>query len=119
MVKRRSYGYCPAQLDGFTADGRPFYFRSRGAWSLRVGEVGWVANICGWPGQGTTVAYGDYELEDPDRIDEVIEKYLGAGWRVAEYFEQMFPQKCSRCDKTFRSDGSNICTNCLAKALGF
>jgi len=119
-VSDRSYGLCPAQLDGFTSDGRPFYFRSRhGAWTLHAGECGWVANICGWPQYGPEqiVARGSVDVEDPDEIDALITEHVGAGWRHATWQEQLFDQECLDCHTVYQSDGSNICTPCLSKRI--
>ena len=116
VTERRSYGICPAQLDGFTAEGRPFYFRSRHEqWTLELGQVGWVANICGWPHRGDLVAHGDVEMTDPDEIDAILSEALGP-WRPATWEERLFDRLC-RCGNTFRSDGSTICSDCLRKAL--
>ncbi len=115
-VLKRSYGICPAQLDGITEDGRPFYFRSRGSWSLRVGKPGWIPNVCAWPTFGIVIGYGDYEIEDPDTIDELVEEYLGP-WRHVTWEETLFDQECLHCKTVFRSDASNICMDCLVKKV--
>lgn len=118
MSEKRWYGLCPTQLDGFTADGRPFYFRSRnGRWTLKVGQVGWVANICGWPEDGEMAASGDGDIGDPDEVDALVEKTFGPGWRRATWEERQFGETCPDCKRTYRTEGGGICTSCLAKKL--
>ena len=68
-------GACPAQAEGITDEGRPFYFRARhGEWTLDVGEVGWP-RYTDWPegSWGTTeVASGDDPSNGWMGEDEVV-----------------------------------------------
>lgn len=119
------YGLCPAQVDGFTADGRPFYYRCRHEhWTVEVGELGWRANICSWP-RGATgtyrdqlVAEGDGDVTAKDEVDALLDRVLGEGWRHAEWQECLYTETC-RCGREFQSDGGNVCGPCLTAALGW
>jgi hypothetical protein len=116
----RSYGSCPAQLEGITNDGRPFYFRSRhGAWTLHVGECGWVPNILGWPeyGNDQIATHGIGDMEDPDAIDELVTQHLGSGRRPATYEEKRFQTRCTQCNDLINSYGETLCTKCLSGML--
>lgn len=116
------YGICPAQVEGISSDGRPFYFRSRNrCWTIDLGEQGWPANICGWPDgvypTQTRIAFGEGEVIDPDEVDALIDEHVGVGWRQATPEESLYDQQCIRCGHVFRSDGSNICTECLVNKI--
>ena len=114
----RSYGLCPTQLDGYTEDGRPFYFRSRhGEWRLEVGPLGAPANICAWGSYKHLVAHGDRDVNDPDEVDAIVTEAFGEGWRQATREEQMFNTKCHKCGKTYRTLGGNICSDCLTALI--
>lgn len=77
-------GACPTQAEGFTKDGRPFYFRARhGEWTLDVGEVGWP-DYTNWPigdawNTGREVAAGDDPTEgwmEPDDVLAILDAHL-------------------------------------------
>lgn len=119
-MSTRWYGMCPAQVDGIASDGRPFYFRARsGRSTLHVGGQGWVPNICGWPdySERTLAQSWDSEYTDPDFIDGLIDDVVGEGWRHATYEERLYDQVCKKCGITYRSDGGNVCIDCLVQVF--
>ncbi|QQM15244.1 hypothetical protein SEA_POUND_85 [Mycobacterium phage Pound] len=111
------YGICPSQVDGFTADGRPFYFRCRhDRWTIAIGEVGWGANCLSWPESFREriefSGKGDYVSKV--EVDTLLTEHLGEGWRQATWEECLFTRTC-RCGKDFEASGSSICTECMVK----
>ncbi|MCG7607057.1 hypothetical protein [Mycobacterium sp. CnD-18-1] len=111
------YGLCPAQVDGFTADGRPFYYRCRHSrWTIAIGEQGWGANCLSWPGSYRDrikfSGKGDYESKD--EVDALLDEHLGKGWRQATWEECRFVKTC-KCGKEFKTGGSTSCGECMVK----
>ncbi|TXH58293.1 MAG: hypothetical protein E6Q97_02575 [Desulfurellales bacterium] len=74
------YGACPQQVEGIDKAGRPFYFRERHQhWTLHVGPVGVEPDYLVWSDSQELIAEGVGQPE-PDGIDAIITKELGAGW---------------------------------------
>ncbi|MBU8814115.1 hypothetical protein KL953_35230 [Mycolicibacterium goodii] len=74
------YGLYPQQVQGIDKRQRPFYFRERhGHWTLEVGPISADPDYLAWAEQGNEIAHGDW-MPEPDEIDQLITKHLGAGW---------------------------------------
>lgn len=114
------YGVCPAQVDGVTRDGAPFYFRCRHArWTLALGEPGWHRNCLAWPCSYTERIWADGEgnVESKSEVDGLLDDLLGEGWSQSSWEDLLFTDECGTCGEDFQTDGSTVCSECLVKML--